>query len=74
MAVRPFYIDEALHSFHRQRRVLYMLTEEECLAALRLEAGSRRRLSMMTRLVQRAIHLHEQAYSQQLRKEFLDAP
>lgn len=74
MAVRPFYIDEALQSFHRQRKVLSLLTEEECLYALRLEAGSRRRRSMMVRLVQRAVHMREQAYNSQLRKEFLDAP
>jgi hypothetical protein len=73
MAVRPFYVGEALQSYHRQRKMLNLLTEEECLAALRLESETRRRHSMLVRLVQRAVHLREQAYSLQLKRKFLNA-
>lgn len=74
MPVREFYVNEALHSFHSQRRILGRLTKEECLHALRLEAASRRRKSIIRRLIQRAVHVHERDYRDALKKEFLDAP
>jgi hypothetical protein len=52
---REWYISEALHSVRRLRAVIDDLTEDEVLAALELEAGSRRRASVLDLLVDRAV-------------------
>jgi hypothetical protein len=70
MSIRQYYIDEALQSFHRQRRIIAQMTEEECLEALRLESETRRRKSVMKPLIGRAVHLRERDYSKQLKRKF----
>jgi hypothetical protein len=46
------------------------LTEEEVLACLELEAGSRRRQSILDRLISRAVRLNELTYNRQLKEKF----
>lgn len=70
MAVRKWYLDEALHSFPRLMHVINTLTEEEVLEALALESGTRRRRSIMSRLISRAARLNEIKYVAQLKKEY----
>lgn len=47
-----------------------VLTEEEVLACLALEAASRRRRSMIDRLISRAVRLRETSYRTQLLEKF----
>lgn len=68
MASRKWYIDEALHSFSRLLRVLPQMTEEEVLEALQLESESRRRKSIIDRLIGRAARINEINYVNQLRR------
>jgi len=70
MAVRPFLIDKALASNTGLRETLDGLTEEEVLVCLDLEAGSRRRPSVLNRLIARAGRLHEIRYTRQLREKY----
>lgn len=70
MAVRRFYIDQALASYVSLARVLNELTEEEVLACLIREAGSLRRQSLIDRLIARAGRLHELRYTRQLKEKF----
>ena len=70
MAVRQFYIQKALKSFGELRETLEELTEEEVLACLQLESASRRRQSMLDRLISRAVRLNELSYSRQLKEKF----
>lgn len=57
-ALREWYINEALHSFRRLKSILGELTEEEVLAALKLEHGSRRRHTLIGVLTARAEQFH----------------
>lgn len=57
-SVREWYVSEALHSFRRLKSVLDELTEEEVLAALKLEHGSRRRHTLIGVLTARAEQFH----------------
>lgn len=68
--VRKWYIDQALQSFVRLNEVLSDLTEEEVLACLDLEAASSRRLSVIDRLISRAVRLKEIAYSTSLKEKY----
>lgn len=70
MAVRRYYIDQALKSYASLGRVLNELTEEEVLACLKLEAGALRRRSVFDRLISRASRLHELCYTSQLKEKF----
>lgn len=70
MAVRRFYIDQALTSYKSLNRTLDGLSEEEVLACLKLEAGSLRRPSVIDRLIARAGRLHEIRYTRQLKEKF----
>lgn len=70
MAVRKFYIDKALRSFVGLCETLDELTEEEVLACLRLESASRRRGSIIDRLISRAVRINELSYSRQLKEKF----
>lgn len=70
MAVRRFYIDQALKSFKCLTLTLDELTEEEVLACLNLEAGSRRRPSVLNRLISRAGRLQELRYTRQLKEKY----
>lgn len=70
MAVRKWYIDEALHSFSRLLVVLASMTEEEVLAALALESSARRRPTVMSRLISRAARLNELNYVSELKGKY----
>lgn len=70
MATRKWYIDEALHSFTRLMSVINDMTEEEVYAALALEAGSRRRKSLMDRLIGRAARLTELKTVEHLKRTY----
>lgn len=51
---REWHMGEALHSFRRLKAILDVLTEEEVLAALKLERNSRRRSTLLRVLTARA--------------------
>jgi len=63
-------MQEALQSFKRLEEILAELTEEEVLACLELEAASRRRRSLIDRLISRAVRLQGLVYSSQLKEKF----
>ena len=60
----------ALKSFAGLTKALDELTEEEVLACLELEAGSRRRQSVLDRLISRAVRLNELSYNLKLKEKF----
>jgi hypothetical protein len=70
MATRKHYIQQALESFSSLSKTLDELTEEEVLACLELEASSRRRQSILDRLISRAVRLNELLYNRQLKDKF----
>lgn len=70
MSVRRWYLGEALQSFVRLNEVLSELTEAEVLACLDLEAASRRRRSLIDRLISRAVRLREIDYNRILKEKF----
>lgn len=70
MAVRKWYIAQALQSFVRLNEVLADLTEEEVIACLDLEAASQRRRSVIDRLISRAIRLAEVKLQTSLKEKY----
>lgn len=70
MTVRKWHLDQALDSYASLENVLHELTEEEVLAALDLEAGTRRRRSLIDRLISRAVRIRESSYSSQLKEKY----
>lgn len=66
---REWYVNEALHSFRRLKSVLDDLTEEEVLAALHLEHGSRRRRTLLRLLTDRAVELHLRTFHANLEEK-----
>ena len=70
MSVRKWYVARALESFSGLRETLNELTEDEVIACLELEAGSQRRLSVIDRLISRAVRLQEIRYSSHLKEKF----
>jgi regulator of replication initiation timing len=70
VAVRKWYINQALESYSSLRTVLDELTEEEVLAALKLESATLRRRSMISRLISRAIRLNEIYYANLLKEKY----
>ncbi len=52
--VRAWHVNEALTSFRRLGQIIDELTEDEVRQALALEASTRRRKSIMTRLEAKA--------------------
>lgn len=70
MAVRQLHIAEALVSFRRLGRIMHELTLEEVMAALDLESASQRRLSLTTKLVDRAVQLESQTIRKRLQEKF----
>lgn len=70
MAVRAWYLNEALVSFRRLGRIMHELTLEEVMAALELESASQRRLSLTTKLVDRAVQLESQITRKRLQEKF----
>jgi hypothetical protein len=71
MAVRKFLTGQALQSFGSLNDNLQELTEEEVLACLNLEAATRRRVSILNRLISRAARLNEVSYVAKLKKTYL---
>lgn len=74
MTVRKWYTDRALDSYASLGQVVNELTEEEVLACLRLEAGTRRRSSIINRLIQRAVRLRSIETTRQLKEQFHATP
>lgn len=71
MSVRKWNINQALESFSRLNEVLSDLTPEEVVACLDLEAGTRRRRSIINRLISRAVRLNEIEFNQKLQKKYV---
>lgn len=71
--IREWYVGQALSSFQRLSEVLLELTEDEVIAALELESQSRRRRSIMDRLMSRAARLNEVRYVQSLKEKYYGA-
>lgn len=67
--VRKFYIDQALLSYSSLMGVLSDMSEEEVIAALQLEAATRRRRSIIDRLISRAARLNELSYVANLKEK-----
>jgi hypothetical protein len=74
MAVRKWHLGQALESFARLNEIITELTEDEVLAALELEAASRRRRSMIDRLISRAVRLNEMNYVANLKEKYHGTP
>lgn len=70
MSARKFLIVQALDSFRGLNERLNELTEEEVLAALDLEGATRRRRSVIGRLISRAARLNEIRYVRQLKERY----
>lgn len=70
MAVRSWYMAQALKSVAQLNSTLLELTEEEVLACLDLESQSARRKSIVTRLLARAVRLNELAYVAALKLKY----
>jgi hypothetical protein len=70
MINKQWAIDQALRSYASLMRCLDLLTEEEVLACLQLEASSRRRQSLIDRLIARAVRLRELSYRTQLQERY----
>lgn len=68
-SVREWYVSEALHSFRRLKSVLDELTEEEVLAALKLEHGSRRRHTLIGVLTAKAEQFHSEKFHANLEEK-----
>lgn len=69
-AIRDWYVGQALESLECLLDVLQELTADEVIAALDLESQSRRRRSIMNRLISRAIRLNEISYSTSLKEKY----
>lgn len=67
---RKFLIGQALDSFKSLKAHLADMTEEEVLAALALESATRRRPSVIDRLISRAARLNELAYVAKLKEKY----
>jgi hypothetical protein len=65
---REWHLSEALHSFRRLKSILDTLTEEEVIAALKLETASRRRLTVMRLLSAQAEKLHLRSFNANLKE------
>jgi len=63
-------VTRALDSFPALVAVLNELTEDQVLAALELECSTRRRQSVIDRLISRAVRLNEISYKRQLKEKF----
>lgn len=70
MIVRKWHIDQALESYASLNRIVNELTESEVMTCLKIEAGSRRRQSILTRLIQRAVRLRSIEITRQLKEKF----
>lgn len=73
MSVRKACIDQALTSYPSLKGVVNELTEEEVMAALEIESATRRRQSIVLRLIARANRINELRYVAELKNKFLAA-
>jgi hypothetical protein len=69
-AINDWNVGQALASVQRLVELLPGLTEDEVMAALELESRSRRRRSVIDRLIARAVRINELNYSSTLRKKY----
>lgn len=74
MSVRKWFVARALESFSGLMEHLNELTEDEVLACLELEAATLRRVSVIDRLISRAVRLREVSYSANLKEKFHGTP
>lgn len=70
MSVRKACIDQALTSYPSLKTIVNELTEEEVMAALEIESATRRRQSIVLRLIARANRINELRYVAQLKQKF----
>ena len=70
MSVRQNYIQAALDTFESLSKVIGELTEEEVYACLNLEAASRRRRSIVDRLISKAVRLNELKFKNSLKEKY----
>lgn len=70
MSVRKACIDQALTSYPSLKGIVNELTEEEVMAALEIESATRRRQSIVLRLIARANRLNEVRYVAELKKKY----
>jgi hypothetical protein len=70
MEVRQWYVTKALESARQLQDTIDELSEEEVIAALELESGSRRRGSIIDRLISRAVRLNELKYVTHLKEKY----
>lgn len=70
MEPRQWHISQALESARSLAEVIDELTQEEVIAALELESGSSRRLSIIDRLISRAVRLNELQYKKALKEKY----
>lgn len=71
MEVRKWYVGQALESFARLCEIIDDLTYEEVIACLDLEASTRRRRSVLNRLISRAVRLAEIDLNRNLKEKYL---
>jgi len=69
--LREWHMSQALHSVARLNAVLLELTELEIMACLDLETASRRRQSIIVRLIKRAVRLKEIECAKALKLKYL---
>lgn len=74
MPIRQWYVSEALHSMRRLEEIIDEVSHDEVIAALALESGSRRRKSIINRLISRAVRLNELEYSNKLKELYHGTP
>lgn len=70
MKIRKYYVDQALHSYDSLIAIMQQLTLDEVLLALSLEAETRRRKTIMSRLIGKAARLQGQTLTRELRKKY----
>lgn len=66
--VRDWYISEALHSFRRLKSILVELSEDEVLAALKLEHSSGRRSTVIRLLTTTAAKFNRSTFDLTLKE------
>lgn len=68
--MNPWRISKALHSFRSLASVIGEMSEEEVLHVLQVEAGSRRRVAMLDKLIQKAAELNRHSYIRNLKEKY----
>lgn len=68
--MRQWYVGQALRSFRSLDKIIDELTEEEVLHVLEIESGAQRRITIMNRLLQKAVDLNRHNYEVTLKEKF----